>query len=231
MPQLVAPPDAHQLVENRTIPRFALTAPVRALFSGADVSLINISTGGFQIEHAGSLRIGTGGVLAVLTDDPFEVRGKIVWSRFSTPAGGSTRYRSGARYEEDLGAVAASLGRFLRGYGRREEESLRRKAQAIKERQEQRKESMKYFLTVSQPSGSGEDQSFMIEQARQLLACSPDEALKWYNRARYALNDRLDLASQLAGVPFRDEALAVWEYLERRVDITMIVKVFHAAAK
>jgi hypothetical protein len=231
MALLQAPPDVQELVENRTIPRFALTDSVRATFNGAEVSLVNISAGGFQIEHASSLRIGTGGVLTIYADDTFEVRGRIVWSRFSTTAGGSTRYRSGARYDGDLGPVAASLGRFLRAYGRREEESLQRKAQAIRQRRDNRQNSMKYYLTVSQPSGSCEDQTLMIEQARQLLACSPDESLKWYNRARYALNDRLDLASQLSGVPFREEAIAVWEYLERRVDITMIVKVFHGPTK
>ena len=66
----------------------------------------------------------------------------------------------------------------------------------------------------------------MIQQARQRLASAPDEALKWYNRARFALTERADIAAELSLVTHRQEVLAVWEYLQRRIPINAIIRAF-----
>ncbi len=68
------------------------------------------------------------------------------------------------------------------------------------------------------------DQVLLIQHARDRLRGRPDEALKWYNRAKYAITESKDtMGSALA---YRDEVLAVWEYLERTVDLAVIARVF-----
>ena len=68
------------------------------------------------------------------------------------------------------------------------------------------------------------DEILLIQQARERLATHPDEALKWYNRARYALDaEDSPIASEIR---HRHDVLAVWEYLERTLPLTTIVRVF-----
>jgi len=68
------------------------------------------------------------------------------------------------------------------------------------------------------------DQVMLIQHARERLRSHPDEALKWYNRAKYALvEDDTAIGESLR---HRDDVLAVWEYLERSVPIETIASVF-----
>jgi hypothetical protein len=68
------------------------------------------------------------------------------------------------------------------------------------------------------------DQVLLIQHARDRLRTHPDEALKWYNRAKYSI------AQSAVGTPdmlyHREEVLAVWEYLERTVELQTIARVF-----
>ncbi|HJW92847.1 MAG TPA: hypothetical protein VJ901_04455, partial [Thermoanaerobaculia bacterium] len=70
---------------------------------------------------------------------------------------------------------------------------------------------MKVFRSEQIPP----DQVMLIQHARERLRSHPDEALKWYNRAKYALvEDDTAIGESLR---HRDDVLAVWEYLERSV--------------
>ena len=64
------------------------------------------------------------------------------------------------------------------------------------------------------------DHILLIQQARTRLQSMPEEAVKWYNRARYSQANVGDVAPH-----HRDEVVAIWEYLERTLDIALIAKV------
>lgn len=221
------PSATQQVVDLRRRPRFEVISPVRATFNGLPIRVVDVSAGGLQMEHASFLRLGTAGTVVISSDEPLEVRTRVVWSRFS-PSPQQPGYRSGLAFDGDLEAVAGRLGRFIRAYGRADTTSLTRKADLLRARQEQRKQSMKYMVTRTDRS---DDETMLIQHARQQLSSAPDEALKWYNRAKFAMADRHDIAAELSSVPYRQEALAVWEYLERRIDIVRIIGVFESSRR
>lgn len=209
------------VVEARRRPRFGVPAHVRARFNGAPVTLLDIAAGGLQLEHSGALRVGLVGNVAIDGEEHFELRARVVWSRFFGGSAQQNLYRSGLSFEA-LDAVAGKLGRFIRAYGRPDEGSLARKS----ERLAARRGSRPPVLHVTRSQANTSDERMMIQQARQRLASAPDEALKWYNRAKFALTERADIAAELSSVSHRQEVLAVWEYLQRRIPISAIVRAF-----
>ncbi len=53
-------------------------------------------------------------------------------------------------------------------------------------------------------------------------ACgNANDAIKWYNRAKFSISE-----DSFSHVHHREEVLAVWEYLERSIDIQTIVDIF-----
>jgi hypothetical protein len=60
---------------------------------------------------------------------------------------------------------------------------------------------------------------------REELRLNPDEAMHWYRRARLIINDPTTraLAPPIAHHP---DALAVWEYLDRSVDPSIVGRAF-----
>jgi hypothetical protein len=218
-PSAALPPEIKEL---RRRPRFELTAELSARFTGIPVRLIDVSAGGLQMEHADPVRLGSSGTLVIDGEDLIEVRSRVVWSRLLPRPGQPNLYRSGLSFTE-IDEVAGKLGRFIRAYGRPEHGSLERKRERLTARHE--KKPTMVFINVPQTLAT--DDTLMIQQARQRLSSSPDEALKWYNRAKFALTERLDLAAEVAHIQHRQEVLAVWEYLERRVPIAAIIKAFH----
>ena len=68
------------------------------------------------------------------------------------------------------------------------------------------------------------DTALLILQARDRLRANPAEAIKWYNRAKFSI---IDSGSPVSTDQFRhkEETLAVWEYLERTIDLATIERV------
>ena len=64
--------------------------------------------------------------------------------------------------------------------------------------------------------GRNPDQILLIQQARERLRANPDEALKWYNRAN---SPGRRGRRRLDDPPYREDVLAVWEYLERTIPL------------
>src|SRR5207247_2696367 len=83
------------------------------------------------------------------------------------------------------------------------------------------------FSPIARPRATAPaDQAGLGRQARARLRTHPEEAQKWYNRARYAIADVDPSLAASELVRDRDEVLAVWEYLQRSVPIPVIVLVF-----
>ena len=140
----------------------------------------------------------------------------VMWTRLTGPG----RYRSGLRIEERLDIVAAAIRELLaRGVVRKGEDTLRRREQARVERENRRASLNGVAL---QPSGPSLANVRRIREAREWMLMFPEDAIKWYNRARVtATEDHLRIAG--SGRSNREDVLAVWEYLARSMDLADVV--------
>ena len=179
------------------------------------VSIRDLSVTGAQIEHAQLIRPATRGTLNIeLTD----VKADVVWTRLAAPG----TYWSGLRIQGQIEIVAATIRDLLgRGVVKKQgDETARKREEALRMREET---SARLINPVSKEAGPSEEQVRRIRVARERLLMHPEESVRWYNRARAtASEDQLRIAG--SGRPNREDVLAVWEYLERSIDLRLVVQ-------
>ena len=151
------------------------------------------------------------------------VPGIVIWSHLSktTDAHGRLLYRSGVRLEADMELFASAMNR-LTGSGRiqRDTASLEHK----RKKQADREEELRSRPVVQMIHGATErspDVVLLVLHARDRLRENANDAIKWYNRAKFSISE-----DSYSHVHHREEVLAVWEYLERSVDIQTILDIF-----
>ena len=208
------------IAEQRTNERYIAVEPIDGSFGAASITVLNLAEAGAQVAHAQPLRLGTKGRLWFRRGGiQVAVQALLIWSHLSkTPnSEGKYLYQSGLRIDEG-GDFASALRSLLdSGAVQRDRDSLDRKRRRLieKERELQQKPTMK----VIQHELSAE-QVLLVQHARERLRANPEEATKWFNRAKFAPEGAPE------NIPHREEVLAVWEYLERTVDLATILKVF-----
>ncbi len=210
----------------RAIERYVVVEALLGSFGAASVKLLDIAEQGAQIEHAQPLRLGARARLWFKRGEvSASVHALVIWSRLSDKPNdeGKLLYRSGLRVEDTQQSFAPAIQALAdHGVIRRDTESLERKRRKFVEREQEKssKPSVKLIKTEEVPS----DQALLIQHARERLQNDPEEARKWYNRARYAIVESSSpIAAEIRG---REDVLAVWEYLERSVPLSTIVRVF-----
>ena len=207
--------------------RFVLKAPLTGSFGSASITVVNISADGLMAEHAQPIRLGTVARLWFKRADiAISVQGLTVWSRLSkTPnEAGKLLYNSGIRVETDGNEYSLAVQSLVdRGLVVRDSESLERKRQMMEERSKERaKQPM--MKVLRQEADIPPDQLLLVQHARERLRSHPEEALKWYNRAKYSIaQEGTYVASEIRN---REDVLAVWEYLERSIDLSTIARAF-----
>jgi hypothetical protein len=209
--------------DSRTAPRFSVTAPVPGFFGATAVSLLSISATGAQIEHSAPVKPGSRGRVGFnVRERAFTFTGDVVWSRLSKHLGpdGEPLYRSGLRSSdpEALEALLEALDsvRFVE----RDKNSLERKRQKLAERRKVQREAAQVKLLTPQELIQT-DELLLILQARDRFRLNPEEATKWYNRAKFTMAEYVGQHDS----SFREEVFAIWEYLERTVDLGVIARV------
>lgn len=178
------------------------------------VAVRDVSVNGAQIEHVPSVRPAMRGRLGI-GDVTFDAT--VVWTRLIGPG----RYRTGVRIDERLDIVAAAIRDLLaRGVIRKGENTLRRRDEARRERELRAKSLVGGTSSGAGPSSADANR---IREAREWMQLFPDDAIKWYNRARMtATEDHLRIAG--SGRTNREDVLAVWEYLDRSIDLSDVVR-------
>jgi Tfp pilus assembly protein PilZ len=155
------------------------------------------------------------------------VKAQVVWSRISTKPDKSGRhgYLSGLRVDDEEGSLKDAIERMLAAaIVRRDTQSLEKKKKALVAKDKSRQQPGVKIVGRGAPR-IPDDVILLIRQTRQRLQANPTEAVKWYNRAKYSLNE--------AGVQIhhRDEILAIWEYLERSIELNIIARVVDELGK
>jgi hypothetical protein len=215
--------------ELRTADRFDLAPPLEGLFGNATVTIHNVGVRGVQVEHSDPLRLGLEARLTTSVPEwpeKIDLRGRVVWSRLSKrpDVGGKYLYRSGIRFNEDVYFSPKALGQLARaGVARLDQRSLERKREALLRRDQQR---ATHSTKAAQRVEISADHLLLVQHARNQLQMNPTEAQKWYQRARFspAVLDGTQL-------PYREDVVAVWEYLGRTVDIEIVAAAFEEKKK
>jgi hypothetical protein len=208
--------------DHRAADRFIVIEPLSGSFGAAAVTILNMAHQGVQIEHAQPLRLATkarlwfkrGAVAA-------SVQGTVLWSHLlHTPnEKGKLLYRSGVRIDEDMKPFSDAMEKLaVNGLIRLDVESLDRKRKRLEELERARIGAPMVTLMRGVDAPIPSDQVLLIQQARERLQANPDEALKWYNRAKFSTTDETILHH-------REDVLTVWEYLDRSVDLATIQRV------
>ena len=214
--------------ELRAAERFTAGRPIAATFSGNQVTIVNLSTIGALIEHPGPIRLGTVARFAIRDGEvSVDVQGFLTWSRLAkTPDdSGKYRYQSGLRIESGNIQYAIALHALIKsGAMRREPDTLEKKRRRLLERMSEKNRPRPRMV---QESGDDipQDQVLLVQHARERLLAAPEEAQKWYQRAKYALTHGATNV-EIEHLRNREEVLAVWEYLERSLDIPTIARAF-----
>lgn len=212
------------LQDLRKADRFVADERISGSFGAASITIVDLADQGAQIEHAQPLRLGLKARFWFKRADiAVSAQALVVWSHLSKHPNGEGKYlyRTGLRIEEDIEDFGDALRKLVRGgILHRDTEALDRKRRRIEEKEHEKwgKPVMKMLRAEHDvPS----DQALLIQHARERLRSHPDEALKWYHRAKYALAEQ-----KVDPMPYREDVLAVWEYLERSVPLPVIVRVF-----
>jgi hypothetical protein len=210
-----------EVLEIRRYARYVMVEPLFGSFGSAEVTIRNLGDRGAQLQHASPLRIGTrsrlwfrGGSVSV------GIQAHVIWSHLSQVPDehGKLLYQTGVEIDENPDFLAALKALADHGIIRNDLTSLERKKKRLLEKEQEKsgKPVMKYMQHEPEVPP---DQALLIGHARERLRAHPDEATRYYERAKTSGADAVMI--------HREDVVAVWEYLERTIDLSTIVKVFN----
>jgi len=212
------------VAEERQQQRFILTRPLAGRMLTADATIIDVSETGARIQHERPLRIGYAGRFSFEIPElqrVWVVRGRITWSRLS-----SNGYTSGVAVIENEQAMHDAIACLERIDALVPDTTSLQRKQDAHRRKEAARAAMKRVpqtdLTLAQ------EQAALIRSTLETLRRDPVAAQRWYSRARYAVAQEPVRRLMPVGGRERDEALAVWEALDRRVDLRAICRIIAA---
>ncbi len=222
---------SHRVRDRRHSDRFVLHQPVAGQFEGTgEVRISELSTKGARFETGARLVPATRGVFSFpIPKSTFEVRAEaeVVWSRLSAIWNADElRYSTGLRIVERPELVRLAIGQ------------LSELKLAMKDTQ-----SLKLKLKISRALDSGPEISHetvqdalpgseyfpLVQSVRAYLANKVDEGREWTEIANTTAQSP-DVRSVAGPIREHIEALAVWEYLERSIDPSIIALSFERHA-
>lgn len=212
-----------RIEELRSKDRFDFAQGLEAEWNGELAKIENLCTRGARIESSNPLSPASNGVLAFSVPGGelnVSVNARVVWSTMKSvdPA----MYRSGLSIDEKPELLRLAVGHLSEiGRAALDTHSLALKLKIIRARARQLAPSYR----MVEKSGVPAEQYLLIQCVREELRLNPDEAIHWYRRARLTINDP---ATRVAAPAIADhpDALAVWEYLDRSIDPSIIGRTF-----
>lgn len=215
--------------------RFRVQEPLQASFGAIPVSIRDLSENGIQIEHAEPLPRGFSGTLSYQIPGgsrKIHLHAELRWSKASDDRGVST-YRSGVTVDENTEGLSNSLDLFIRKGIAKLDRGKPESTPAPQPLVTYDEGNAAHGFVIADGRLAAEerideltfDEIRIIEQARERLASSFEESLRWYNRARYALAEE-SVQKAVIDIRHREDVLAVWEFLGRSLEIATIARAF-----
>ena len=215
---------AKRVEELRSTDRFAVAPPLIGMWGEQAVLIEDLSARGARIEVANEPLRGDSGELRFRVPESslkLEVAGQVAWTAVKA-VGAATSFRAGLFINEKPEQLRLAIGRLCdTGRAALDTQSLRLKLKIIRARARN--------LAAAQPHaesfGIPAEQYLLIQGVREELRLNAEEAMYWYRRARMIINDP---ATRAAAPPIAShpDALAVWEYLDRSVDPSIVGRAF-----
>jgi hypothetical protein len=215
-----------RIEELRSTDRFYVSPSLDGAFDARPARIEDLSTRGARIESQHELVRGASATLRFAvpkSELEVAVTGQVVWTSVKSITNSMTRsYRAGLYINEKPELLRLAIGVLCeQNHAALDTQSLRLKLKVIRARARQMAPS---FAAV-EASGIPAEQYLLIQGVREELRLNPEEAMHWYRRARIVINDPNTrvVAPPIANHP---DALAVWEYLDRSVDPTIVGRAF-----
>jgi len=218
-----------RIEELRSADRFYIAPLLNGEFNGHPARIEDLSKKGARIESATQVAVGATAVLHFSvpnSDVAVEAAGQVMWSGVKSVD--PHRFRAGLMMSEKPELMRLAIGHLCEsGRATIDTHSLALKLRIIRARARQ---LAPLYSSVERNAGVPAEQYLLVQGVREELRLNPDEAVHWYHRARLLIRDpktRID-AAPIADHP---DALAVWEYLNRSVDPSIISRTFELPQK
>jgi hypothetical protein len=212
--------------ELRSTDRFYLSPAIAGEFDRQPAQIENLSARGARVELlVEPLRGSVATLNFTIPNSTIEVSvtGQVMWTVVKAITGGTSRsFRAGLLVNEKPELMRLAIGHLSdAGRAALDTHSLGLKLKILRARARQLAPS----YTEIEASGIPAEQYLLIQGVREELRLNPEEAMHWYRRARLIINDPATRAAAppIAGHP---DALAVWEYLDRSIDPTIVGRAF-----
>jgi hypothetical protein len=212
---------ANRIEDLRSTDRFDLSPLLDAEWNGFAVRIENLSARGARIDTPNQLAAGTTGKLRFMN---IEVAATVAWSALKGVS--PSRYRNGLAIAEKSEQLRLAIGQLCEvGRASLDTHSLSLKLKILRARARQLAPS---YRTLDD-SGVPAEQYLLVQGVREELRLNPNEAMHWYRRARITIADPATRATAPA-IADHPDALAVWEYLDRSIDASIIGRAFQLKA-
>ena len=208
-----------RIEELRSTDRFDLSPAMEGEWNGAEVRIENLSARGARIETPRPLAPSATGTLTfAVAQLNISVAAAVAWT--SMKAVNPSMYRSGLMIDEKPELLRLAIGHLSEaGTAILDTHSLALKLKVIRARARQ------LASYANEMPGLPTEQYLLIQCVREELRLNPEEAMHWYRRARLTIADPATRASAPA-IADHPDALAVWEYLDRSIDPSIIGRTF-----
>jgi hypothetical protein len=217
----------NRIEELRSTDRFYISPGLAASYDAWPVDIEDLSARGARIEMRHEPQRGSSGTLRFAVPESMidvVVTGQVVWTSVKAITGAVTRsYRAGLFINEKPELLRLAIGCLCEmNRAALDTQSLRLKLKVIRARARQMAPA---FASIEATVGIPAEQYALIQGVREELRLNPEEAIHWYRRARMVINDPVtrSVAPPIANHP---DALAVWEYLDRSIDPTVVGRAF-----
>ena len=221
--QLQAEERTTRIEELRSTDRFDIVPSLDGMWNAAPARIENLSARGARIETLGPLAPSANGVLSFSVPGAalsVAINASVAWS--SMKSVDPSTYRTGLFIDEKPELLRLAIGHLSEiGRASLDTISLGLKLKVIRARARQLAPS----YPAAETSGIPTEQYLLIQCVREELRLNPDEAMHWYRRARLMIADPATRSAAPAIADHQD-ALAVWEYLDRSIDPSIIGRTF-----
>ena len=216
----------NRIEELRSTERFFVAPALAAHYDGSPVQVEDLSARGARIELPVEPRRGSVGMLTFSvpqSEIEVSVPGQIVWTSLKAITGSAQRvYRAGLLISEKAELLRLAIAHLCEiNRAALDTHSLRLKLKILRARARQLAPQYPQIEAAGIPA----EQYLLIQGVREELRHNPEEAMHWYRRARMIINDP---ATRAAAPPIAShpDALAVWEYLDRSIDPSIVGRAF-----
>jgi len=205
--------EKNEPVDTRVAPRYIPRRQIDGVFNNVRFSIVQISATGFRIRHNEELLPGDEAKLSFAllnAAQSFAMKARVVWTSVAREREGDSRsfFISGLRVTAHAERLAKAI-------------EILKSAHEL----EPDRRATPRAGTVAPPSGASDEEVAMVMKAVQRFANDPVEASRWQARARFSLSDPQVRRFAPAKPRDREEVLAIWEYVERQVEVPKIIEV------